>query len=67
MAAYRPGEPSSSRVESESESEDGNGPFKKFGQEDLIARDKVDRDHHVEEGPRPRRRRQRAAARGDRP
>ncbi|WP_257217232.1 MULTISPECIES: type I restriction-modification system subunit M [Streptomyces] len=40
VAAYRPGEPRSSRVESE----DDNGPFKKFGYEDLIARDKVNLD-----------------------
>ncbi|MCX2928520.1 hypothetical protein [Streptomyces sp. NEAU-W12] len=40
MAACRPGEPSSSRVGAEG----GNGPFKKFGYEDLVARDKVNRD-----------------------
>ncbi|MFI7409033.1 N-6 DNA methylase [Streptomyces sp. NPDC049627] len=40
VAAYRPGEPRSSRVESEDE----NGPFKKFTYEDLIARDKVNLD-----------------------
>ncbi|WAX78124.1 methyltransferase [Streptomyces sp. KMM 9044] len=40
MAACRPGEPSSARVESEGE----NGPFKKFGYEDLVARDKVNPD-----------------------
>ncbi|CAL9565941.1 type I restriction-modification system subunit M [Streptomyces sp. enrichment culture] len=40
VAAYRPGEPRSSRTESEDE----NGPFKKFTYEDLIARDKVNLD-----------------------
>ena len=40
MAAYRPGEPRSSRVESEDE----NGLFRKFGYDDLIARDKVNLD-----------------------
>ncbi|SFF47193.1 methyltransferase [Streptomyces mirabilis] len=40
MAAYRSGEPTASRVESEDE----NGPFKKFSYDDLIARDKVNLD-----------------------
>lgn len=40
VAAYRPGEPRASRVESEDE----NGPFRKFSYEDLIARDKVNLD-----------------------
>ncbi|WP_406122461.1 N-6 DNA methylase [Streptomyces sp. NBC_00989] len=40
VAAYRPEEPRSARVESE----DDNGPFRKFSYEDLIARDKVNLD-----------------------
>ncbi|MFI6035512.1 methyltransferase [Streptomyces sp. NPDC051315] len=40
MAAYRARRAPSSRVESEDE----NGPFKKFSYEDLIARDKVNLD-----------------------
>ncbi|MFE9225803.1 N-6 DNA methylase [Streptomyces massasporeus] len=40
VTAYRPGEPRASRVESEDE----NGPFKKFTYEELIARDKVNLD-----------------------
>lgn len=40
MTAYRSGEPRSSRVESEDE----NGPLKKFTYEELIARDKVNLD-----------------------
>ncbi|MGV9988889.1 N-6 DNA methylase [Streptomyces olivaceus] len=40
VAAYRSGEPPSSRVESEDE----NGPFKKFTYDELLARDKVNLD-----------------------
>ncbi|WP_225827277.1 type I restriction-modification system subunit M [Streptomyces naphthomycinicus] len=40
VAAYRPGEPRSARVESADE----NGPFRRFRYADLIARDKVNLD-----------------------